>query len=98
MSSSLYWKPTEPEPPKHGGYKMPLKTILVQQYFDAEADGSLSYPEPVTIGSSEDIAFLQGESSSPIGSDAIVELHRALKKVVPGLVRPELDRRSAEGE
>ncbi len=43
------------------------------------------------------VVIRQGESPYPIGHDAIMELHRALKKAVPELPpRKELDKLEAE--
>jgi hypothetical protein len=60
MSSSLKWRPADPPPPPGGQCGVPLKSLIVQRFWDAHADGSLTYSYPILMQFANHGEWLRG--------------------------------------
>lgn len=78
--SSLYWRPKQPEPPARGGWPITVKAIMVPRYWDNSADGTLSYPDPVTL-TERDIPFLEGV----LAATSFSEVRDAMQQLIDGI-------------
>jgi len=57
-----------------------VKSILVKKFFDEHGDGSLSYPEPITL-TLIDVPFLEGVSAGT-NSESVAS---AMRELIDGL-------------
>ena len=79
MSSTVYWEPYQPEREKRrGGWKLPLKGILVRRCWDREADGTLTYTTPCVLTLKDDGDFVRGLVAA--GVEHAEDLLRALEE------------------